>query len=325
MATAGRYVFSNEQLEQYFDRIALPRSKRISTVSTLSDSEKLAYLKTLIKHQQVRIPFENLTLHYSWHRVIDVSPFHLFRKVTSQRGRGGYCMEVNSLFHTVLLTVGFNCYIAAARVWVAPESRWTGWSHLVNLVSIAGVKYLADVGFGANEPTLPIPLKHGGTVAQIPPAESRLVFEALPQNLSDCKVWIHQSKINAEAEWTPLYCFTEMEVLPTDIDGMNYSPMLGRTSIFTQRVMCVRITTDKEGPEPGLAQEQVIDEGEIDGALIIDHDKFKWRRGGKTVLEWEFQSENERVVALKKYFGIELDVEDRDAILGTISAVPPKQ
>ncbi|KAK3716884.1 hypothetical protein LTR37_006234 [Vermiconidia calcicola] len=329
MAAKGRFILSKDQLEQYFDRIALPKARRVYSVSDLTDDESFTYLQTLIKHQQVRIPFENLTLHYSWHRVIDVTPRHVFRKVMSTSGRGGYCMEANTLFHTVILSLGFSCYTAAARVGF-PSGNWGGWSHLVNLVTIGGTKYLCDVGFGPNEPTVPMPLNHGVVRPQIVPAESRIVFETLAQNLSDSKLWICQARTSPDAGWTSMYCFTEVEILPTDVPGMNFAPMRDPASHFTQKVLCVRLTTSKErsgndSTGPGATSESDIEEGKIDGALIVDHDKLKWRRSGKTVLEAEFKSEEERVQALRKYWGIELDVEDREAILGTVSAVKEKE
>lgn len=282
----------------------------------------MLYLKTILKHHLVRVPFENLTQHYSWHRVIHTSPLHLFRKVTNQPGRGGYCMEANWLLHVLLYSLDFNCYIASGRVWIAAEQKWTGWTHLVNLVIIEGNKYLCDVGCGSNEPTQPIQLVDGNVVEHIPPAQSKLVFQKLDQNLSDTKVWIYMFKHNQDADWTPLYCFTETEIFPNDIPALNYSPWLSPKIHFTQRVVCVRQATDKEQDPPGQASEEAIDTGTIDGTLIIDHDKFKWRRNGKTVKETTFSSDDQRVEAFKMYFGIELDSEDREAILGTSAAVP---
>jgi hypothetical protein len=83
----------------------------------------------------------------------------------------------------------------------------------------------------------------------------------------------------------------------------------------------VRFTTERERGEDGLPGEENIDGGEIDGTLVIDHDKLKWRRHGNSVLDVEFKSENDRVKALERYWGIELDVEDREAIFGTMAAV----
>lgn len=325
MSSSDRFRYSQDQLEQYFDRLAIPKSKRVYNVTTLNNDDQMQYLKTILKHHVVRIPFENLVQHYSWHRVIDVSPLHLFRKVTGQPGRGGYCMELNQLLHVLLYSLGFSCYMAAGRVWIGPEQKWTGWSHLVNIVTVGGLKYLCDVGFGSNEPLSPLQLIDGANSQHVPPAESKLVYQRLEQNLSDSKLWVHMFRPNRESEWTTVYCFTETEILPTDIPGLNYAPWLNPRIIFTQKVVSVRQTTDKEVDEPGMASEEAIDTGSIDGTLIIDHDSFKWRRRGETVLSRQFQLDDERLEALKKYFGIELDVEDREAILGTTAAIPSKE
>jgi arylamine N-acetyltransferase len=322
MASDQRYKLSDKQLNEYFDRIALPTSKRTLSVQSLNSSQQLDYLKTLLKHQQTSVPFENLTLHYSWHRTIKPEPLHLFRKIVSDgHGRGGYCMEANLIFHTLLLSLGFNCYIGAARVWAF--TSWTGWSHLVNFVIIDGVKYLCDVGFGPQEPTQPLRLVHGEVQPQIPPAESRLVYEKIPQNLSENKMWIYQIRFNANEDWTQRYCFTETEILPHDIEGLNWSPMRGLTSIFTQKVIVCRFSINTESPENvnGVPDQDQTNDGEIDGTIAIDDSKLTWRKNGETILQKQLGSEDERLEALKKYWGVDLDVEDREAILGTTTAI----
>ena len=305
MSDKGRFTFSHEQLDQYFDRIALPQPKRIFNVSSLGADEQLLYLTALLKHQLARIPFENLTQHYSGHRVVDVKPLHIFRKVIDHPGWGGYCMEANSLLHHLLLSLGFDCYIAAGRVWT-PAEKWTGWTHLVNLVTIGDTKYLCDSGFGTNEPIVPIPLQHNAQRVQVWPAESKLVHESLPQYLSDCKLWICQFRARPQAEWSQAYCFSETELLPQDVIDMNYSPWLNRAIHFTQQITCVRYTIDGEeedGPN-GLPTGDLIDSGVIHGTLTISHDKLKWRRVGRDVLDANFESEEDRINALKQYWGI---------------------
>lgn len=324
LAVMTRYAFTPEMLEQYFDRIAIPKTRRVHDVSNLTDLEQMDYLKLILKHHLVRIPFENLVQHYSWHRVIDVAPLHIFRKVVDQPGRGGYCMEANNFLHSALYSLGFDCYLGAGRVWNAPESRWTGWSHLVNLVTIAGSKYLCDVGFGSNEPTVPILLRHEETAQQIGSARSKLVYQRLDQYLSDSKAWVYMFRTDDNADWMALYCFTETEILPSDIAGLNYSPWLSPYIHFTQKVVCVRQTTEREVDDPGLASGEAIDQGELDGSLIIDHDKFKWRRHGETVLSRDLASEEDRLDVLRRYFGIDLDIEDQQAIVGTVAAIAPK-
>ncbi|KAK5134172.1 hypothetical protein LTR08_006832 [Meristemomyces frigidus] len=322
----ARPTYTHAQLEQYFDRVSLPPAKRIYTVSQLPDAAKLTFLHLLQHHQLVKVPWENLTQHYSWHRVVNTKPQHLFTKIVHSPGggRGGYCMEANHFFHTVLLSLGYDVYMAGSRIHYG-DGVYGGWSHVVNLVTIAGVKYFLDGGFGPQGPTRPVPLRAGEVGEQIAPAQMRLVWEAIPPMLDQGqRIWVYQYRVDAQSEWRAMYCFPEVEFTPTDIEGMNFSPWLNRQSFFTHKVVAVRFTTEKEvvgdGAGPGAASEEAL-EGEIDGSISVNQDVLKWRRRGEKVVELKFTNEEERVEALERYFGITLADEDREAIKGTASAI----
>jgi len=121
-----------------------------------------------------------------------------------------------------------------------------------------------------------------------------------------------------------MYCFTDLEFIPTDIESMNFSPWLNPQSFFTHKVVAVRFTCSTEAEEhPGSPGEAAL-EGEIDGSLTLNQDVLKWRRQGKKVMEVKFAIEDERVEALKKYFGIVVAEEDREAIKGTAAEVGGK-
>jgi arylamine N-acetyltransferase len=62
-------------------------------------------------------------------------------------------------------------------------------------------------------------------------------------------------------------------------------------------------------------------DGELDGAITLYQNKLKWRRGGDLKLDIEFKTENERVDALKQFFGIVLDDEEREGIKGTVGEI----
>lgn len=64
---AQRHTFNEAELERYYDRISISKPERVYDVSTLSDDNKLSYLNLLQKHQLVKVPWENLTQHYSWY------------------------------------------------------------------------------------------------------------------------------------------------------------------------------------------------------------------------------------------------------------------
>ncbi|KAI2466947.1 arylamine N-acetyltransferase 3 [Annulohypoxylon bovei var. microspora] len=325
---ADRPRYTHDELQQFFDRIALPESSRHYSVAEFGSAVQISYLGQLQKHTLVRIPFENLTQHYSWHRAINVRPQHLFNKIVRQPSRrGGYCMEVNSLLHTVLLSLGFQVYMAGARVYGKETGRYGGFSHCVNIVTIDGRKWMVDVGFGASGPAFPVPLEHDQPQRHIlaSPAQIRVVREPIPQAVDQSqKVWVYQQRRGPGADWAPLFCFVDFEFLLEDIRGLNLNPWKSPTSWFTQKVVVARFTTgfEKDGEEgPGAPGEREVDEGIIDGELVLFQDTLKWRRGGETKLEVRFESEAQRVDAIRKYFGIELDEEDRLAIRGTVSEI----
>lgn len=101
-------TYSEEQLELYLQHIKYPRAKH--------PSDRLELLKGLVRHHQARVPFDSIALHYSPTRLLSLDRQDLFEKIVTN-SRGGYCMEVNELFATVLRTLGFQLYSAAGRVW----------------------------------------------------------------------------------------------------------------------------------------------------------------------------------------------------------------
>lgn len=320
--TSNRHTFGKFQLETYFDRIALPGSKRIYDVSSLPSQGKYDFLDLLQKHELVKVPWENLTQHYSWHRVVNVKPPHLFSKIVGNVGRGGYCMEANYFFHTVLLSLGFDAYMVGARIHNPATGSYGGWTHVVNIVMIDDRRYMLDGGFGANGPSKPLLLAHDHPEQQVAPADMRLLYEPLPQHKDRSqRVWLYQHRFNPDSSWVTQYCFTSTEFLPADIENMNFSPWLNPQSFFTHKVVAVRFTTslEREG-EPRSPSEAEL-EGDIDGAIIVNHSYLKWRRHGVTVKYIEFKDEEERVRALERYFGIEIAQQDREAIMGTAAQI----
>lgn len=324
---ADRMRLKRTEIEAYYERIAFPQDRRIFEVTSLSDDEKITYLKLLKKHHIVTIPFENLSLHYSWHRVVHVQPRHLFNKVVANKdGRGGYCMEVNSLFHVLLLSLGYNVFMAGARVYSPARQAYGGFSHCVNIVRTSNTQYLVDVGFGANGPSSAIPLHTEQEHSHVGPARMRLVRESLAQYVNqDCKVWIYQHKIDEGASWVPMYSFVDFEFIPDDICCINLGPSTMTTSWFTQKIVVTRFTTaaerDVRSEKFGYTEELSRPMDQISGTLIINHDQLKWRHGGHTILNKEFRNDQERIDALQQYFGIVLSTEDREAIRGAIGQV----
>lgn len=123
--------------------------------------QDLARLQSL--HMQ-HIPFENLD-------VIRKVPIYLnletiFEKIVNQH-RGGYCYELNGLFHWLLQELGFDAKLISATVLKPDGTAAKADTHAAILVEL-DAPYLMDVGFG-DSTISPIPLggerhtDHSGT------------------------------------------------------------------------------------------------------------------------------------------------------------------
>src|SRR5690606_1132606 len=115
----------------------------------------LETLTGLITHHIAAIPFEALDVLCG--KGVDLDPSAVDAKLISAR-RGGYCYEQNNLFRRVLLSIGFEAEGLLARVrWKLPaDSPITSRSHMLIRVTIDGVPWLADVGFGSIVPDAPL-------------------------------------------------------------------------------------------------------------------------------------------------------------------------
>lgn len=100
-------IYSEAQLELYLQHIKYPKHDH--------PADRLQFLTGLLRHHQARVPFDSIALHYSPTRLLSLDPEDLFQKIVTN-SRGGYCMEVNRLFATVLRTLGFQLYSCAGRV-----------------------------------------------------------------------------------------------------------------------------------------------------------------------------------------------------------------
>ena len=108
------------------------------------------------------VPFENLDIGLGVPIVLE--PASLFDKIVRRR-RGGFCYELNGLFHHLLLALGFRSTMVSARVFDAARGAYGAeFDHLALLVDVAGGRYLSDVGFGAFS-VKPLPVRTGSPIA----------------------------------------------------------------------------------------------------------------------------------------------------------------
>jgi arylamine N-acetyltransferase len=105
------HEYTPAQLSRYLSYIGLKEQD----VRGLNSSGQLGRLTVLQRHHMARVPFESLSLHYSRTRLLSLEPDDLYKKIV-ENGRGGYCMEVNAFFASVLRGTGFTLFSAGARV-----------------------------------------------------------------------------------------------------------------------------------------------------------------------------------------------------------------
>lgn len=183
---------------------------------------------------------------------------------------------------------------------------------MINIVTIEGQRYLVDAGFGADEPTLPIPLI-SGHICQGIGSQS---FQLEHTKLSQCtdasqRAWVFSHRDNDTAAWIPGYCFTEVEFFPEDFEVMNLSTMTMPQSFFTQAVMCVRALMNTES-------------GELEGFLILFQNEVRRKIRGVGEVVQKLESEEQRVRALKNWFGIVLTEGEKRGIYGLVTELKEK-
>ena len=137
----GIRPLNDEQVAGYLGRIGHHGSTR-ATAATLRAIHA--------KHYRV-VPFENLDLHLG--RPIVLEPGALYRKIVEAR-RGGFCYELNGLFASLLLALGFDVSLLSCRVMLQDGRLSPEFDHLALLVRLRA-RWLADVGFGD---ALPAPI-----------------------------------------------------------------------------------------------------------------------------------------------------------------------
>lgn len=140
------YALTPQQTETYLRHLDTPAPQR----------PDLASLNRLIAAHQQRVAFENVDVLLD--RPIRIDADAVFAKVV-ERGRGGYCYELNNLFARLLLALGFQVELLGGRVrWGLPlDAPQTMLSHLMLRVLLAEGPHLADVGFGSATPGAPSP------------------------------------------------------------------------------------------------------------------------------------------------------------------------
>jgi N-hydroxyarylamine O-acetyltransferase len=189
-------------------------------------------LHALQERHLAAIPFEAIDVLLG--RGIDISPTAVDAKLITAR-RGGYCYEQNGLFKRVLRAIGFevDSLVASVRWMVMPGTPPPPRTHMVLRVTIEGVPWLADVGFGSSVP--PAPLRMDTCEAQTTRHER---YRLLPFSAG----LLVQAEI--KGRWQSLYDVSSEPLLDSHYELFNWFTSTHDSSHFRHNLIVARITPD---------------------------------------------------------------------------------
>ena len=208
-------------LRRYLDRI------QISGV----EAPRLSHLAALQENHLRTVPFENLDIVLGREIVLD--PERQFEKVVHQR-RGGFCYELNGLFHWLLVELGFDVTMVSGRVFNPKKKRFgPDFDHMALLVRLDRT-YLVDVGFGD---TFRAPLSleagevedHGHYYRVVPVDDGRDEYAL------EC---------SRDQEWQCQYRFSMTPRRLSDFEDMCRYQQTSPASIFTRGPLVYLVTAE---------------------------------------------------------------------------------
>ncbi|GAA2212396.1 arylamine N-acetyltransferase [Nonomuraea monospora] len=116
-------------------------------------------LRALHRAHVERVPYETLEVQLGRRTTLD--PRESIDRIL--RGRGGYCVQLNSAFATLLTALGYEVSWHRAGVQAGPRAPASGVSfapHLALTVTLDGLPWLVDIGLGDGL-LEPLPLRAG--------------------------------------------------------------------------------------------------------------------------------------------------------------------
>lgn len=187
---------------------------------------------------------------------------------------------------------------------------------MVNIVSVAGGRYLVDVGFGTNGVHHPVRLYPSSSSESEKSCKAqlhRVRRGPMPELLTipHQEVYIYEFSIQPlstapeDIDWVPGYCFTDTEFTVADFQVMNFYTSTNPASFFTNSIVCVRI---------------LLKNGHLVGDISMFDDVVKYRQleNGNLVIakKIDLKSEKERLEVFRE-MGIKLTKEERNSVRGS--------
>lgn len=153
-----------------------------------------------------------------------------------REGRGGYCYELNQMFLALLQELGFDARGITGRVVMGgPPDAHTARTHRLSLVTLDGVRYISDVGFGGMVPSSPLQLDTEAVQATAH-EPYRLSFDGQ----GSYTLWAQVGE-----EWRGLYVFDLQEQAAIDYEIGNWYVSTHPDSPFVGQLKVARLAPGK--------------------------------------------------------------------------------
>ncbi|HKL27714.1 MAG TPA: arylamine N-acetyltransferase [Natrialbaceae archaeon] len=179
---------------------------RIGVAPETVETADLATLGRLQRAHVRAVPFETLAITgdpYSDRSGsgVTLSLPAIYEKVVD-RGRGGYCFELNGLFHWLLAELGYDVDRVAARV-TSDGDAGPPANHHTNVVELDR-RYVVDVGMGSPVMRRPVPLD-GGICTDEADVKWRIVESDRPD-----ETYRSEFREPGDEEWTQRFVFSDV-------------------------------------------------------------------------------------------------------------------
>lgn len=326
-------AYTPSQISAYLNHISFPLPS-----SFPRNAETLTLLHRL---QITSVPYENLSLHYNHRHINDIDPQALYQKIVSPRGRGGYCFETAVFWLNILRGLGFTAYHSQASIRLrdgpVPRGDFVGPRHVVTIVEFAdGGRWVTDVGFGGDGMTAPLPLIDTPENGEYPvhrnlgTQEVRITKGSLPSTTArrgeGNQVWFYEYRNRPGDDWSRYYAFGDHEATSWDLDCANFWVSSHPESFQRKQILVVKFIQAapgevREALGEGKSVLDVESKGSesipvvyIAGKIMLADGTVKRNMGGKTEVLKTCRNEEDRVQALKSYFGVTLSDEEVDGI-----------
>ncbi|KAJ9078792.1 hypothetical protein DSO57_1002853 [Entomophthora muscae] len=303
-------MLTKSHIQQYFQRIGIGKKTLPPTHATLCK---------IMHGHLMHIPYGNVDIYASTSPSISVKPEAIFEKLVVQ-GREGYCIEHCVLLREILLALKFELISTVTRGFsqnnlLGPNPRKTvgKFTHLVNIVIIDDVEYLADVGFGHWHMTTPVPITRdvdddkapvvecpGPTLMRIVTRKSPVDAEFKAMSRYNCfrlqiqapnkkySQFVELNTIQSSHKWNDSYSFTCSPAYQPDYEVLNYyitmwpNDPLNTTLVFRKLL---------DAPS---------------GYLVLAFNTLRVFHGADQVKTIKVTSKDQRSDLVKQHFGITL-------------------